>query len=283
VLRVAACVKSGWTKPVKVLCASSTLALGAMLSAASVLAEEPVEAEYGASAHAVRPLAARNDEDATAAATVIELTERPMALESLREVVHEVPGALALSSGGYGAFSSVSLRGAEQGQTVWLLGDVPLNGPDTGAFDISLLPLAQFERLEVYRSGAPVWLGQGSIGGVARVVPREGAESGVSAQLGAGSFGRYELRGNGYVTRMGKRPVSLFTGVQATHAGNEFPYLDDNATRFRRDDDRERRLRNADVLEGAGILHLRVSALGGHLDLVAHAIEGVGVGKCSGV
>src|SRR5690606_7247765 len=140
----------------------------------SLPASSRADEEYGASAKIKRPLAARNDEDATAAATTVDLTQRPMALESLRDVMPEVPGTTSRSQGGYGAFSGVSLRGTDLGQTVWLLGEIPLNGPDSGAFDMSLLPLPHLSSLEVYRGGAPVWFGQGSIGGVIRVVPRIG-------------------------------------------------------------------------------------------------------------
>jgi iron complex outermembrane receptor protein len=234
---------------------------------------------YGARARVVRPLAARNEEDPTAAATTVELTKRPMALETLREVIPEIPGAIALSAGGYGAFSSVSLRGSDLAQTVWLLGDVPLNGPDSGAFDMSLLPLAQLQKLEVYRSGAPVWYGQGSIGGVIRVVPREAPGTGVSVQAGAGSWGLYEARASSYVSRLGRRPISLYSGVQVTSAQNDYRYLDDNGTNLganRKADDVERRLHNAQLQDGVGLLHLRAGALGGHVDVIFYALGRTG-------
>jgi vitamin B12 transporter len=242
------------------------------LIALPCLADEPA---YGASAKVERPIAARNDQDATAAATSVDLAGRPMPLESVRDVMREVPGSLATDTGAYGSFSSLSVRGAELGQTVWLLGDVPLNSPETGAFDISLLPLGHLQRIEVYRSGAPVWLGQGSIGGVVRVLPQSAKGTGASAQLGAASFGRYELRGLASVRRDHGRPVSLLTSVQATRATNDFRYTDDQGTRDRSDDS-ERRLRNAGVVDGSGLSHLRVGALGGAVDVVAYGLSRVG-------
>lgn len=235
--------------------------------------------EYGAHARAVRPLAARNSEDATAAATTVDLTNRPLALETLRDVMPEVPGAIAVSSGGVGAFSSVSLRGADLAQTVWVLGDVPLNGPDSGAFDMSVLPLSQLASLEVYRGGAPVWLSQGSIGGVIRVLPREAEGTGASAQAGTGSFGLYQARANSYVVQRGRRPVSLFTGVQVTHAENNYRYIDDQATGLgsnRGEDDVERSLRNAQVLDASGLVHMRVGMGKGHVDVTALGLERLG-------
>ncbi len=231
---------------------------------------------FGARASVQRPLASRNEEDATAAATTVELRLRPMALETLREVVPEVPGALPLASGGYGSFSSVSLRGSDLGQTVWLLGDVPLNGPDSGAFDISLMPVSHIERLEVYRGGAPLWLSQGSIGGVVRIVPRQGHGTGGGAQLGVGSYGLYELRASGYVAGGTRREISLYSGVQATSSQGDFRYLDDRGTRFDAADDVNRRLHNAQVQDGAGLFHLRVAVGRGHLDSVFYGFERTG-------
>ncbi|MFM2418607.1 MAG: hypothetical protein RL385_3330, partial [Pseudomonadota bacterium] len=198
-----------------------------------------------------------------------------MPLESVRDVVREIPGSLATETGAYGSFSSLSVRGSELGQTVWLLGDVPLNSPETGAFDISLLPLGHLQRIEVYRSGAPVWLGQGSIGGVVRVLPQSAKGTGASAQLGVASFGRYELRGLASVRRDHARPVSLLTSVQATRATNDYRYTDDQGTRDRSDDS-ERRLQNAGIADGSGLSHLRVGALGGAVDVVAYGLSRVG-------
>lgn len=228
--------------------------------------------EYGASATVKRPVAARNDEDATAAATTVDLTQRPMALETLRDVMPEVPGTIAYAQGGYGAFSSVSLRGADLGQTVWLLGEIPLHGPDSGAFDMSLLPLPHLASLEVYRGGAPVWYGQGSIGGVIRVVPRVGEGTSASAQAGLGSFGRYELRGHSSVLR---RRVSLFSGVQVGHARNDYPYVDDDARRMANTEFVERRLKNAQATDGSGLMHVRVRLGRGSLEAVLLGIRRV--------
>ena len=129
----------------------------------------------------------------------------------MSDVIPESPGCDGARAGGYGAFSErLAAWRRDQAQTVWLLGDVPLNGPDSGAFDMSLLPLPQFARLEVYRGGAPVWFGQGSIGGVIRVVPREGDASGASAQLGMGSFGLLELRASSYVSTAKASSIRAF-------------------------------------------------------------------------
>src|SRR5262245_17142123 len=82
-----------------------------LLSAVSLVPGPLAAQEFGAAAQVERPLAARQREDPTAAGTAVQLANRRIPLESLRDVAREVPGALPLSGGGYGSFSSLSLRG----------------------------------------------------------------------------------------------------------------------------------------------------------------------------
>src|SRR4051812_45562299 len=66
------------------LCGWTSAAAACLLAPPSARARaEPASkpVQYGATAAVVRPMAARNEEDATAAATSIDLTQRPMALE----------------------------------------------------------------------------------------------------------------------------------------------------------------------------------------------------------
>ena len=102
-----------------------------------------------------------------------------------------MPGAHVVQSGGQGSYSTVSLRGGELGHTSFLLGEMPVSGPDSGPLDLSLLPLEVFDRLEVYREGAPAFFDSGAIGGVVRLVPREDRESRLFASATGGSFGAW--------------------------------------------------------------------------------------------
>lgn len=246
------------------LCAGLTLGLPCTLASAQ---------GFGASAVEQRPIAATNDEDPTAAASVIDLQGRPLALETLEEVIPEVPGAFLTQSGGYGSFSTVALRGTQADHTVWLLGDVPLNSPESGSFDLSTLQLPHFEQLEVYRGGAPAWYSQGSIAGVVRLVPRQAETTGMQAELGFGSFGRYEFNGGGQVRR---GPVAVHSSLQVVDSDGDYPFVTDNGTVFDPTDDGPRRVPNNDVLDGSGLLHASVDAGPGRLEAVLYGVERVG-------
>ena len=130
-----------------------------------------------------RPPAAIYEEDPSAAATEINLTNRYAGDDSFIELFNEVPGATSLRTGGHGSFVGLSIRASGADHTQVLLGNLPISGADRGAVDLSLLPLSVFERLEVFRGSAPVWIGSGQIGGVLRLHPKTARESYVKSRI----------------------------------------------------------------------------------------------------
>src|SRR5690606_25525567 len=115
-----------------------------------------------------------------------------------------------------------------------LLGDLPLSSPDA-PFDLSLVPVWALERVEVYRGDAPVWFGNGSIGGVVRLVPRQVREPEAFVGLSGGSFGTYQVRG-GVAAATERFELSSAVGLAGTQ-GN-FPFDYDGGTPLDPRDDR---------------------------------------------
>ena len=206
--------------------------------------------DFGASARVLRPLAATQRLDATAAGTEIEVKGRDAAAEGLADVLLEVPGARPYRTGSLGSFTSAALRGAEAEHTAVLFGEIPLNSADVAAFDLSALPLSLAERVVVYRGGAPLWLSQGSIGGIVQLVPRTAEDSRTSLQLTGGSFGTFGLTSDASVTRGTLKLQAL--GALLGSRGN-FPVEFDNKTTFDLSDDYLMRRRNADFVQGNGL------------------------------
>lgn len=239
-------------------------------------AEQPTgaPAAFGATAVVRAPMAATNGEDATAAGTTVGTRDRGRALEEVGEALIEVPGVRVHSNGGVGSRALVALRGADANHTSVLLGVIPLDTPDAGAFDLGLIPLSALRQVEVYRGGAPVWYGQGSIGGVLRFVPRSGEGRLLQATAGFGSFGRAELRTTAAVSRARGPRASWFGHVRLLRADNDYPYVDDGGTGLAAgtgaatDDDRIRRQPNADIHATDALMHGGVDLLGGRLSLL---------------
>ena len=207
------------------------------------------DSDFGVAAEVAAPAASTNPLDATASGTRLPIRSG----EEPQDVLVNAPGAQVVQTGGQGAFSSVALRGAELGHTTLYLGDLPLSGPDTGAVDLSLMPMNAFEALEVYRGGAPAWLNSGAMGGVVRLVPRRGGRR-VGLLARGGSFSSWRFQG---YAAAASDTVSFVGAAGLDGSRGDFPYAFDNATVFESEDDRTARRQNADTLGGHAFAHLR--------------------------
>src|SRR5690242_6296191 len=87
----------------------------------TTLATGPVAAQYGARAEVESPPAAGSDQDPTAAATVVGARDRARELETVDDLLLEVPAARVRRSGGLGEHADVALRGAGAEHTLVLL------------------------------------------------------------------------------------------------------------------------------------------------------------------
>ncbi len=238
-----------------------------------VLASAPALAQpMGVTAEVERPIPRTGGEDATASATEVDARDRPTALDTLESALLEAPGARPLATGAYGSATSLSLRGADADQLEVLFGDLPITTADGGAFDLSTVPLWALERVEVYRSGAPTWLGAGGIGGVLRLVPRVADRSGVSATIGVGSFGLAHAR---LAASVANDELEWTSAAGVTSSEGDFPYLEDR-TLLDGEDGVERARTNGWLRVASGLGHLRARLFGGRLSVLAFGLERIG-------
>ena len=207
---------------------------------------------FGARAVVEAPPAALHEEDPSAAGTTIETRERAAGAD-LAELLQEAPGTRVSLSGGAGALASVALRGSEVGHTELMLGDLLLAGPDTGPLDLALWPPELLERIEVYRGGAPTWLGSGAIGGVVRLVPRADRDDELGAGLTLGSFRTWSVRAHAATGDA----VRVVGAVGIDGAENDYPFRSDGGTSLDPSDDHTALRTNAQTLGGHALVHLR--------------------------
>ena len=233
-----------------------------------------MSAQYGATAEVDREIPAANSLDPTASGTEIRVADR-MVQQSLDELLRQSAGTRLVLQGPTGSPFCLRLRGSPCDQSPVLLGEVPISNPDTGAFDLSLIPIEAIQEIQVWRGGTPSWLNQGAIGGVLRLIPRENEANEVGARASGGSFASW--RANSYGAYAGDR-VEFFGTAGAAGARNDFPFLDDGGSRFDPSDDVERRRENADFLEGFGFANLRAETS----DKSALDLTFLGVGRDRG-
>jgi outer membrane receptor protein involved in Fe transport len=194
-------------------------------------------------------------EDASLSLVTVIDARRPSASQaSVADLIAGEAGVRVRSRGGLGAFTSVSLRGSEEGEVTVLLDGVPLSRAASGAIDLSTLPADGLERIEIYRGAPPIELGGEAIGGVINLVSRRAGKTTWSAALGGGSFGaRSASLQVGAPVAKGKR-ASETTSAQlsAAYRGatGDFSYFDNAGTLFNSADDRIGRRRNNDFDQG---------------------------------
>ncbi len=124
-------------------------------------------------------------------ATVHEIGDARGGVVSIADVLEEGAGVDVKRYGGLGAYSTASIRASSPAQVEICLDGVPLRSPQWGVVNLSDLPLSSVERVEVYRSGAPVGLGVAGIGGVINLVTRPAGEDLLGCSVSTGSHGTF--------------------------------------------------------------------------------------------
>jgi outer membrane cobalamin receptor len=104
--------------------------------------------------------------------TGAELRARGLTL--LGEALREVPAAMLVQTGSYGAAESLFLRGGESDFTKILVDGVPLNAPG-GSLSLADFTLDNVERIEIVRGPASVLYGTDAMSGVVQVFTRDGS------------------------------------------------------------------------------------------------------------
>ena len=133
-------------------------------------------------------------EDPTSFTTVIHPDAYRGENASLEDVLSEVPGVQVRRFGGAGQASEVSIRGSTAAQVVILLDGVRLNSAQTGAVDLSTIPLALLDRIEVSRGGGSAQVGSDAIGGVIHLISKRAETRTETSVAGsAGSFDTYQV------------------------------------------------------------------------------------------
>jgi len=186
--------------------------------------------------------------------------------DALRTMV----GVTVTETGGLGAASTAQIRGATAAQTPVYLAGVRINDDVAGVADLSSVPLYMIDRVEVYRGNAPLEADRLGIGGAIFFEPIKPRTPKIAIGGMAGSFGSY---GAFTVASLGGEKRRLLLGARVEQAQNDYPFLDDNGTLAVPEDDRERRLENAD----AALIDLwalgRTAVGRGHVDIVLNQFE----------
>lgn len=159
--------------------------------------------------------------------------------------------------GGYGSFSSISVRASAPTQTNIFFDGIRLNSAANAVIDLSAFDLRSLNSVDVYRGAAPLQLGSTNLGGAVNLVSAATGRDITQIKFTAGSFGT--LQSNLSHQKTGNQWNSV-TAIEVGHSDNSFDLLNNNTTPLNPNDDVREKRNNADVrsfgiLSKAGFLH----------------------------
>jgi outer membrane receptor for ferrienterochelin and colicin/outer membrane protein W len=127
------------------------------------------------------------------AVTVVEPDRFKGEQKNLAELLERVPGLFVHRVTGAGQYTTIRMRGSTSAQVNVYVDGILQNLGNDPAVDISLIPVSQVARIEVYRGYVPVRFAGSPLGGVINVVTRKADKLGFTAEAGTSS-----LRGKRY-------------------------------------------------------------------------------------
>lgn len=166
---------------------------------------------------------------------IVPMDDASRRVTSAGDYLAHTVGFHVRSTGGYGAYSTASVRGSSAKQIRVFLDGVPLHQAQTGMIDLADLPTTSLSRIEVYRGYGPFDLSGSSIGGVVNLVTRSPGERGrghVAASYG--SFSTIRLGGSYSVSPRDWNFLGLGSFISSE---GDYEFLDDNGTPYTQSDD----------------------------------------------
>lgn len=160
-----------------------------------------------------------------------------------------VPGLAIRSYGGVGGMKTVSMRGGSSAQSLVMINGIRLSSAQNGQFDLSAVPMAMVDHVDVLRGGASALYGANAMTGVVNMsiaMPSKATAGGLAS---VGSFEEH------HVNAHGSAPTPIGTigaSIDMLTSSGAFPYyMKVDGVPY--DVNRE----NSDVRSLSGLLHFQ--------------------------
>jgi vitamin B12 transporter len=166
------------------------------------------------------------EQDLAAFGQILLLDEIPGIAMCLSEALENAIGLQVRDFGGLGKLSTVTMRGFSSRDVLVMLDGVPLNSIALGGVDLSDIPLASIDRIEILRGTEAALFGNNSAAGIINIVRRTDT-GGARYALNAGSYGY--LSGDLSLSQK-QDDFGLFARIYGTTFRGDFDFLNDNGT-----------------------------------------------------
>ncbi|THF61126.1 hypothetical protein E6C76_21285 [Pseudothauera nasutitermitis] len=150
--------------------------------------------------------------------------------KTIPDLLDQIPGVYVRRLGGSAHYTTASIRGAAPSQVNIYIDGVPLNTASETAADLSTLPIANVERIEVYRGTTPARFSGAPIGGAINIVTRKPTSFSGSISGGRRSFGGEQYGASLNVPVLGGH---LLVGLDKDRSTGDFKYTDYTVDRLR--------------------------------------------------
>jgi outer membrane receptor protein involved in Fe transport len=190
--------------------------------------------------------------------TVVEAEDMGPGMVTTSMMARAAPAARVREFGGPGQQVTVGLRGAAPHQTRVQIDGVPLPDPIGTGVDLSFVPAAFIERVEILRGAASIQAGSGALGGVVNLITPTEKIDGFFGRLSAGSYNTWNSSAGTAFESGRSRFLLVATGLNTS---GDFEFLDNRGTQYNPYDDELRARENNDVLRG-GLLFKGTTRLG---------------------
>jgi iron complex outermembrane receptor protein len=174
------------------------------------------------------------------AVDIIPVSDADKQVKTLGQLLESRVGVQITRYGTSGSYSSVYIRGTNANQLTVYIDGMPLSDSVFGETNIENIPIDSIERIEIYRSFAPLCFSSQGIGGVINLVTKK-KNGNTGASLSVGSFSTSRLSA---FHASGTAESSLLLSGSLAGSKGDFAFHNDNGTAFNATDDFSDRRRN---------------------------------------
>ena len=140
----------------------------------------------------------------------------------LSDAVSYSPGVFIKNYGGLGGIKTVSLRGTTSQQSLVLIDGMRLNSGQTGMTDLSTMPMALINDIEIARGGVSAVYGGNAIGGIINIRTSDKVKNdGINADLKYGSFAEKYV---GITGQYGFNKTNMSALFEYTASDGDYPF-----------------------------------------------------------
>ncbi len=167
-------------------------------------------------------------------------------LDSLEvsNLLEKTSGLHVNRSGGFGQFSTVSIRGTSPGHTQLLWDGMPNHTDRQNTVNLAMIQANLVDSVDIHKGYIPLKYNASPIGGLIEFKSNINSENQGTRSLFNSSFGSYDYTQQYYsLEHSGKKDYVHF-GVLFEKSKNDYPYLNDRGTKFNTSDDSIERKQN---------------------------------------